>query len=217
MAPGKTHPVLKHPKPSPVRVCAFVDGKNLFNWAKRCFGYKYPNYDIGKLVQAIIDLEADRQLVGSYFYVGIPSSLDDAKNNAWWTKKLAAIGRSGVRVQSRYMKRRELKIHLEGIVNFDTTVPRLVEKGIDLKLGLDLVRLARNDVFDAAIVFSQDGDLVEAVTEVHRIATEQSRWSQAECAYPVVPGVDSWPIKRTVPRQITKAIYDPCIDPVDYR
>jgi len=217
MAASGTHPVPRQPKPSRVRVYAFVDGLNLFNWAKRCFRYMHPNYEISKLVQAVLNSEPDRELVSSGFYVGIPSSLDDSKRNAWWTKKLASIGRSGVQVESRYLKRRELKIRLEGIVYFDTTIPRLVEKGIDLKLGLDLVRFARNRVYDAAMIFSQDGDLVEAVEEVHQIAKEQNRWIQVECAYPVAPGVDSRPIRRTIPRQITKAMYDACIDPTDYR
>ena len=217
MATARAQPSPRSPKPSPVRICAFVDGLNLFNWAKRCFRYNHPNYDIARLVQAVVDVEQDRQLVESYFYVGIPRSLDDAQKYEWWTRKLGAIGRSRVRVVRRYLKRRELKIHLEGVVYFDTRVPRLQEKGIDLKLGLDLVRLARNRAYDAAIIFSQDGDLVEAVEEVHEIAREQNRWIQVECAYPVAPGVNSWPIRRTIPRQITKAIYDTCIDRTDYR
>lgn len=217
MAAGRAHPVLRHPMPNAVRVCAFVDGLNLFNWLKRCFGYDYPNYDIARLIQTIVALEPNRELVSGYFYVGIPTALDDPKRNAWWTRKLAAIGRSGVHVESRHLKRRELKIHLEGIVYFDATVPRLVEKGIDLKLGLDLVRLARNRAYDAAIIFSQDGDLIEAVEEVHKIAREQNRWVQLECAYSVAPGVDSRPIARAVPRQITRAVYETCIDPTDYR
>lgn len=211
-----SHPILP-PQRSPVNVCGFVDGLNLFNWVKRCFGYDYPNYDIAKLVRAVVDLEPGRQTAGTYFYVGIPTTLDDAQKHIWWTKKLAFLGQTGVRVVRRSLKRRELRIRLAGLVNFDATVPRLVEKGIDLKLGLDLVRLARNRTYDVAIVFSQDGDLIEAVAEVHQVAKEQNRRIQVECAYPVAPGVDSRPIGRTIPRQITKAMYDECIDRNDYR
>jgi len=214
---GSAHPARLAACPNPARVCAFIDGANLSNWAKRCFGYKYANYDIAKLVAHVVGLEPNRNLVSSCFYIGIPTHLDDLQSFNWWSKKLTAMGRTGVKVERRYLKRRELRIHLEGIVHFDTTVPRLQEKGIDLKLGLDLVRMARNKTFDYAIIFSQDGDLVEAVEEVHEIAKEQKRWIQLECAHPVAAGIDSRPIKRTIPRQITKAIYDPCIDPTDYR
>ncbi len=189
---------------------------NLFNWAKRCFGYDYPNYDIAKLVQAVVALEANRQLVGAFFCVGVPRELDDERRHKWWNKKLAALGRSGVRVASRELKRRELKIKLEGVVTFQHTVPRLVEKGVDLKIGLELVKLINENAFDTAIIFSQDGDLVEAVQEVRRIARAQGRKVSLECAFPISPGVQSWPIKSTVPRQITKAMYDTCIDPTYY-
>ncbi len=212
-----THPAFRATKPADIRVAAFVDGMNLFNSAKRCFAYKHPNYDIARLVESVVGMEPGRRLVSATFYVGIPKPLDDPEKNQWWTKKLAAIGRSGVSVVSRNLKRRELTIKLGGLVFYEKTIPRLVEKGIDLKLGLDLVRLARGRTFDTAIIFSQDGDLVEAVEEVHSLAAEQARWIQVECAYPVAAGVDSWPIRRTLPRQITKAVYDTCIDPADYR
>jgi hypothetical protein len=115
------------------------------------------------------------------------------------------------------MARRELKITLDGIVHFEHTVQRLQEKGIDLKLGLALVRYANNKSYDVAIVFSQDGDLVEAVEEVHEIAKQQNRWLQVECAFPYNPTCECRPINRTVVRQIPRAMYDPCIDPTDYR
>ncbi len=190
---------------------------NLFNCAKRCFGYREPNCDYARLVTAVVNMEPARQLDRVTLYQGVPKVEHDAAKNTWWNKKLAATGRSGVHVERRYMKRRELKIKLDGIVHFEHTVPRLQEKGIDLKLGLDLVRYANNQSYDVAIVFSQDGDLVEAVEEVHRIAKEQNRWVQVECAHPFTPVGECYPINRTVPRQITRAIYDTCIDPADYR
>jgi uncharacterized LabA/DUF88 family protein len=214
-------PFLRFAQPDSIRIGS-ENRRSTFNgnqdtFAKRCFGYKFPNFDIAKLIAAIVALEPNRKLVSSCFYIGIPTHLDDLDNFNWWNKKLAAMGRSGVKVERRYLKRRELKIRLEGIVYFEATIPRLQEKGIDLKLGLDLVRSARNNEFDAGIIFSQDGDLVEAVEEVHGIAREQKRWIQLECAHPVAAGVDSRPIKRTIPRQMTKALYDACLDATDYR
>lgn len=190
---------------------------NLFNSAKRCFGYQHPNCNHAKLVNAVVNIEQGRQLDRATLYQGVPKQQHDALKNAWWNKKLAAVGRSGVVVERRYMKERELNITLDGIVHFEHTVQRLIEKGIDLKLGLDLVRYANSRAYDVAIVFSQDGDLVEAVEEVHRIAAEQNRWVQVECAHPFNPVGNWYPINRTVIRQITKAMYDPCIDPIDYR
>lgn len=212
------HPSLAHFTPPAIfRTYAFIDGMNLFNGAKRCFGYNHPNCDYAKLVNAVVNMEHGRQLERASLYVGVPKAVDDADKNGWWNRKLAATGRTGVHVERRNLKRRELTITLEGIVYFTHTVLRLQEKGIDLKLGLDLVRCAREKAYDVAILFSQDGDLVEAVEEVHRVAVEQNRWIQVECAYPYTPTGDCRPINRTVTRQITRAIYDACIDPTDYR
>jgi len=212
------HPSLAHlQKPAVCRVFAFIDGMNLFNSAKRCFGYQHPNCDHAKLVNAVVNMDARRQLDRATLYQGVPKAEHDAAKNTWWNKKLAAVGRTGIKIERRYMKQRELSIVLDGIVHFEHKVQRLIEKGIDLKLGLDLVRYANSKDYDVAIVFSQDGDLVEAVEEVHRIATQQNRWVQVECAYPYSPVGNCYPINRTVVRQIPKAIYDPCIDPTNYR
>jgi uncharacterized LabA/DUF88 family protein len=203
--------------PRPSRVCSFIDGSNFFNSAKRCFLYPYPNCDIAKMVKAVVALQPGRQLVSMHYYIGIPTPTDDKDNNGWWTRKLSAMGRTGVKIERRYLKKRELSIELSGVVKYKATVPKLQEKGIDLKLGLDMVRMTRERLFDVAILFSQDGDLVEAVEEVYSIAREQQRTVVVECAYPHAAGVDRYPIKRTTPIKVEKALYDSCIDPIDYR
>jgi hypothetical protein len=129
-----------------------------------CFGYKLPNYDIKRLVEAVVNMVPGRQLATAHYYIGIPTRLDDPANNLWWTRKLAAMGRTGVKVETRPLKKRVLRIRLEGIANFDQTVPYLKEKGIVLKMGLDMVRMARSGSCDAVVLFSQDGDLVEALS-----------------------------------------------------
>jgi hypothetical protein len=83
--------------------------------------------------------------------------------------------------------------------------------------GLDMVRLARSNSCDAVVLFSQDGDLVEAVAEVQAIDVEQHRYVAVECAFPAAANISSWPIKMAIPRPISKAIYDSCIDHTDYK
>jgi hypothetical protein len=79
----------------------------------------------------------------------------------------------GPNVGRRNLKQRELKISLAGVVHHESTSRKLVEKGIDLRLGLDLVKHTRLKIFDLAIIFSQDGDLAEAVDDAYEIAKEQ--------------------------------------------
>jgi hypothetical protein len=38
-----------------------------------------------------------------------------------------------------------------------------------------------------------------------------------ECAFPAAANVSSWPIKMAIPRPISNAIYDSCIDHTDYK
>lgn len=90
--------------------------------------------------------------------------------------------RAGVKVSYRSLKYSDQEFVNEQGKRYTFKVPR--EKGIDLRLGLDLVRLARKNEYDLAIIFSQDTDLREAVREVFDLRKELNRWISLECAYP---------------------------------
>jgi uncharacterized LabA/DUF88 family protein len=173
----------------PLRTYVYVDGANLFNSVKRRFGYMVPNCDIGKLARAVVtSVSQNRNLLATFYYIGVPKIEHDERNHNWWQRKLASTGRTGVKVIRRNLKPRELKINLSGLVHHESTSRKLVEKGIDLRLGLDLVKHTRLQAFDLAIIFSQDGDLAEAVDDAYEIAKEQHRMIAIECAFPVAAG-----------------------------
>jgi hypothetical protein len=92
------------------------------------------------------------------------------------------------------------------------------EKGIDVRIALDILTGAVNGTYDVAIVFSQDQDLSEAATEIRTIAQQQGRWIKIACAYPWSPAAHN---KRGINSAdwvtIDRATYDKCIDPRDYR
>jgi uncharacterized LabA/DUF88 family protein len=201
----------------PLRTYVYVDGANLFNSAKRRFGYMTPNCDIAVLARAIAGIASNRKLERIFYYIGVPKLEHDARNHNWWNKKLSAMGRSSVTVIRRNLKQRELTIKLSGVVHHESTNKKLIEKGIDLRLGLDLVKHARLSLFDLAIVFSQDGDLAEAVDDAYEIAQGQHRRISIECAFPVAADhPQQYGIKRTTTREFDKVAYDACIDPTDY-
>lgn len=206
------------PVVAPIRTYVYVDGANLFNSAKRRFGYMVPNCDIAKLAKAVTNIALNRALAVIFYYIGVPRLEHDASNHNWWQRKLSATGRTGVKVVRRNLKPRELKINLSGVVHHESTSRKLIEKGIDLRLGLDLVKHTRLNLFDLAIIFSQDGDLAEAVDDAYEIATEQHRTIAIECAFPVAAGhPPQYGIRRTTNREFDKVFYDACIDPTDYR
>ena len=95
------------------------------------------------------------------------------------------------------------------------TVPE--EKGIDVWLAVDLISLAYDNQYDAAIIFSQDQDLCPAVDEVKKIAAKQSRWIKLVSAYPFSDRV-GFPmgIKNTDYEPINELDYNRCLDSFDF-
>lgn len=92
------------------------------------------------------------------------------------------------------------------------------EKGIDVRIALDIVRMAHRGEYDVALVFSQDQDLSEVAEEVRTIAHEQDRWLKIACAYPISPtSRNRRGINKTDWIPIDRALYDTCLDRRDYR
>ena len=59
------------------------------------------------------------------------------------------------------------------------------ERGIDVLIALDIVRMAHRGEYDVGLVLSQDQDLSEAADEICVIASEQNRWIKLACAFPL--------------------------------
>jgi uncharacterized LabA/DUF88 family protein len=92
------------------------------------------------------------------------------------------------------------------------------EKGVDIRIALDLVRMARRNEYDVALLFSQDNDFSEVAQEIRDIAYEYNRWIKIVSAYPydlTYPKLRG--VRKTDWSPITKEEYDSCIDGTDYR
>ena len=203
--------------PPPSRVNVYVDGFNLFSSIKRRFAYKEPNTDVAKLARAIIALKPNRTLATVYYYIGVARPEHDKNSHDWWSRKLAAMGKLGVKTVRRNLKQRDLTVEVSGIANHKFHKVKLIEKGIDLRLGLDLVKHTTAKAFEVAIIFSQDGDLAEAVQDAYEIAAVQKRHIGIECAYPVDGITKQYGINKATAIEFDRVLYDTCIDPTDYR
>jgi uncharacterized LabA/DUF88 family protein len=202
-------------EPAVKRAEAFFDGQNLFYAVKCAFGYSWPNYDPLKLAQTVCRAEG-WQLVKTRFYTGLPSPQDDPFWNHFWTAKLAHMGRIGIQTFSRHLKYRNQTVQLPG--GGSTTVLVGSEKGVDVRLVLDVVAAARDNTCDVALVFSQDQDLSEVADEVRAISVQQNRWIKFACAFPISPTyINTRGINKTEWIRIDRALYDTCLDPRDYR
>lgn len=202
-------------EPNIKRAVAFIDGQNLFHAAKEAFGYKYPNYDVLTLSLAVCR-ENNWELAQTRFYTGIPDKSDDEQWHGFWTNKLLSMARSGVVSFTRRLRYRNHAVKSPD--GRDTAVLVGVEKGIDVRIALDIVRLAHKKEYDVALVFSQDQDLSEAADEIRSIAKEQDRWIKIASAFPLSPVCSNKRgINNTAWIKISRELYDRCIDKRDYR
>lgn len=201
-------------EPERKRVVAFFDGQNLFHCAKRAFGHPIPNYDPGALAARVVGRHPDWDLTAIRFYTGLHDPSVNPHWNHYWAAKLAVMGTRGITTFSR-----TLRYHSQTVALPDgsrTSVRIGQEKGIDIRIALDMVRMAREGVVDVILLFSQDQDLSEAADEVKAISRDQDRWIKVACAFP--QGVEKCSgVNGTQWISIDRATYDLCLDPVDHR
>ncbi len=203
-------------EPATKRVVAFVDGQNLFHSAKEAFGYSHPNFDIHKLVTEICGREQGWSLSQVRFYTGVPDAADNRLWHDFWSAKLSVMGRQGVHVFSRALRYRNRRVKLPDGTEFTFLTGE--EKGIDVRIALDVIRLAHRGEYDVALILSQDQDLSEVAEEIRVIALEQNRWIKVACAFPSSPArANRRGINKTDWIRIERELYDRCIDKRDYR
>jgi uncharacterized LabA/DUF88 family protein len=171
-------------EPKVKRAIAFVDGQNLFHAVKEAFGYSYPNYDLSKLVPAICR-KHHWTLTRTQFYTGIPEISDNEFWHLFWSAKLAAMGRQGIAIFSRPLRYRNKTVNLPDGKKHTFLVGQ--EKGVDIRIALDVVRAIHQNECDVALIFSQDQDLSEVADEIRLIAQQHNRWVKIAGAFPVSP------------------------------
>ena len=127
---------------------AFFDGQNLYQHAKAAFGHHHPNYDPIKLHEAVCNANGWRPNAVR-FYTGIPDVARERMWSGYWSNRILAMKRAGVIVTTRPLRYREREI-----ISVDGQ-PEIVftpqEKGVDVRMALDIVSLARKRQFDGGL------------------------------------------------------------------
>ncbi|TAK53983.1 MAG: NYN domain-containing protein [Gammaproteobacteria bacterium] len=187
---------------------AFVDGQNLFHCAREAYGYTYPNFD-PKLLAQTVCFQRGWRLTQTRFYSGVPPKERDPKWHGFWARKTLRMTRAGVHVTTRPLR------YTDELLSGGTfaSIPR--EKGIDVRIAIDVLTFADRGFFDVAVIFSQDQDLAELVSEIRNIAARQNRWIKLASAFPVGPGTrNTMGIRDTDWIRLDKSTYDGCLDPL---
>jgi uncharacterized LabA/DUF88 family protein len=126
------------------------------------------------------------------------------------------MGRQGITTFRRELRYQNTRIDLPDGRQVTATVGQ--EKGIDVRIALDVVGLVLESACDVALIFSQDQDLSEVADEVRKIARRTGRWIKIASAFPAGPtSRNRRGINGTDWIPIDKKTYDRCIDSRDYR
>lgn len=233
---GETQPKLK-------RAYAFCDGQNLFHAAQRAFARVYPDYHPVALADMICRRN-DWDCLQINFYTGVPSKEDSLYWHNFWAAKRRFMSRDlRVKTFMRDTKYRSVEYSFtdgsdrmyfpdgtpvpEGTklllpngktAPADFYVIQGTEKGIDVRIAVDLVCQTFSNSFDVGIIFSQDQDLAEATRAVKAIGRSQNRRIDLYSAFPFADSIDNkTPIGDTIAIKINQADYESCLDPSKYR
>ena len=129
---------------------------------------------------------------------------------------MVGMGRNKIHLFTRPLKyRTEYITHDDGT---SCSVDYKQEKGIDVRIALDVISLAIDGAYDVALVFSQDQDLAELAPDIIKISKAQNKWLQICSVFPDGPAAkNKRGINNTHWIKFDQNLYDSCIDHTDYR
>lgn len=142
-----------------MRVCVFIDGGNFYKSCQRNLGGRT---DVNLSSLATFLVGPTRELVRTYYYTArLPADADRVKRQNQ-EKFFSALTRAPyLELRLGKMVRREDECR-----DCHAKHQRWQEKGVDMRIGVDMLALASKGNYDVAILVSGDGDLREAVQAV---------------------------------------------------
>lgn len=223
-------------RPAEPRVWVYLDAQNLFRTAGRCFNDRdvpYLNYDPLALAQWAANQVPRSKLLGVTLYTGIPNGrIDDGEADLedFWRAKLSYYGAALPRLFHSYTRPLRYNYLRKFVRGRELLLPKGEEKGIDVRLGLDLVLGALQSFYDVGVVFSQDKDLNEATKRIRRLRDtgDIPAYLHMECVYAVPDTktiisrrgnqkIDRHGISNARWRALPRDVYLACRDKKDFR
>ena len=151
----------------------------------------------GRLVVALI----------ARFYTGVPDSVASEKWRAFWAARFRVMRGQGIEVVSRPL--RYDRRPLAGDIGR--------EKGIDVRIAIDVISAAYENECDVAVIFSQDQDLGRNRGRDSPHRRLRKTLDRIACAYPQSEkSANRRGINNTDWIALDRAIYDSCLDARDY-
>lgn len=136
------------------RVAVFIDGSNLH--------YKLKDLNIGNLLyfqygEFALWLAKERDLVSKRYFVGVVRAKSDDVRGQQLRKNQIRLFNHLTSKRCKFVVERGYIMKNDGAY---------YEKGVDVKIAVDLVVGAYEDAYDTAILVSSDTDLIPAIEKV---------------------------------------------------
>lgn len=141
-----------------MKVCVFIDGSNFYHACRQNIGRTDVN--LGAFAEFVVG--PTRSHVRTYYYTcPLPPDADELQRKN--QQKFFTVLQRTPYFEMRYGKlvRREVVCKACGDRHL-----RYQEKGVDMRIGVDMLALASKNMYDVAVLVTGDGDLVEAVQAV---------------------------------------------------
>ncbi len=136
-------------------IAVYIDGGNTYRRLKEIgIPEKSKRFDFSAFVE---HLAGERSLGSKRYYVGIVKNFENSRKGEKMVKDQQKF-LEGLRSENFEVK--------SGKIMYDGG--RIREKGVDVKLSVDLVIGAVDDLYDTAIVISSDTDLIPAIKYVRK-------------------------------------------------
>lgn len=135
----------------PIRVKVFVDGSNFFYYCREIGIPAFPLFNFDDFIHKIAE---GRQISGKSYYIGAVR----AKKSQ---KKAMRMMANQMRFFS-YLKKHNWKISKGYLLE---SGGKHHEKGVDVKLALDIALGAVDNEYDVAVLISSDTDILPAITQ----------------------------------------------------
>ncbi|MHB8840686.1 MAG: LabA-like NYN domain-containing protein [Candidatus Aquicultor sp.] len=135
------------------RVIIFIDGSNFYHSIKGYCGKSDSKLDYRELSKKIAG--DGRKFIKTYYYRA--PVVDDGTEKA----KTMATGQQ--RLFSKLRQTEGVEVCLGRMYKQDDTY---IEKGVDIKIAIDMLTKAFNDEYDVAVLISADSDFEEVVKAV---------------------------------------------------
>ena len=150
-------------KPRKKRVAVFIDGSNFYFKVRGLVPHRmnFIFYNYQGLLEELVG--PDKRLVSAGYYVGVVRA-GRQPSGSGNDKALAKAQDLRKHQQQLFdqLRRQGIDVHTGFLMQHDG---RYYEKGVDVRLAVDIVDGAYNRTYDEALVISSDTDLLPAITK----------------------------------------------------